>query len=444
MTENGRDGILRAVERYGAIMFVSFSVGNTGPFKDITGITTLAESLKKEFIEENTFEVSGQCYNKISYLYGANGSGKTNFLAALTKMQKMIIMSTVLGANNNKLLEVPAIKKELTSPIETYKFDIDYKIKEIYFEIQLLLEGILYSYSFTTKDGKIQTEVLTKKNKRTEILIKRTSPNYEDIVLRSGMASFKKMVSVVRDDALCLAMAGMLNNSLANMILNEIMSYRIINMASVEKAPNFDEENTNEDAIKRYLKYLKIADPTLTNLKIDLESKLDKHVLNEDDLENKELVVKNIQVSVQSWHATYKDHKQVGEIDLPFLKYESNGTIRMLRILPAIFEALDTGGVLFIDEIENGMHPNLVKLLVGLFNSNETNPYHAQLICTTHDTLLLNGVRRDQVWFTDKNMYGETQINRLSNFPNVRGNDNIGAKYLQGVFGAVPNISNFE
>ena len=169
---------------------------------------------------------------------------------------------------------------------------------------------------------------------------------------------------------------------------------------------------------------------------------MDKHVLSEDDLENKELVIKNIHVSVQSLHATYKDHKQVGEIELPFLKYESNGTIRMLRVLPAIFDALDAGSTLFIDEIENGLHPNLVKLLAGLFNSNESNPHHAQLICTTHDTLLLDGVRRDQVWFTDKNQYGETSMCRLSDYPNVRSNDNIAAKYLQGVFGAIPNTQN--
>ena len=250
------------------------------------------------------------------------------------------------------------------------------------------------------------------------------------------------MVSVVREDALCLAMAAMLNNPLASMILNEIMNYRVINMASVGNAPDFDEENTNEEAIERYLKYLKIADPTLTNLKVDLESKMDKHVLSEDDLENKELVIKNIHVSVQSLHATYKDHKQVGEIELPFLKYESNGTIRMLRVLPAIFEALDAGSTLFIDEIENGLHPNLVKLLAGLFNSDKSNPNHAQLICTTHDILLLDGVRRDQVWFTDKNQYGETSMCRLSDYPNVRSNDNIAAKYLQGVFGAIHNTQN--
>ena len=425
-------------------MFVSFSVGNTGPFKDITGITTVAENLKKEFLAENTFEVLGKNYNKISYIYGANGSGKTNFLSALTKMQRIVIMSTVLGANNNKLLEVPAIKKELASPIETFKFDVDCKGKGTSFQIQVFLDGILYSYSFTTLDGKIEYELLTKKNKRTEVLIKRTSSSYEDIELRSGMASFKKMVSVVRDDALCLAMAAMLNNPLANMILNEIMSYRVINMASVENAPDFDEENTSDEAIERYLKYLRIADPTLTDLKIDLESKMDKHILNEDDLDNKEIIIKNIQVSVQSSHATYQNHEKVDEIDLPFLKYESNGTIRMLRVLPAVFEILDSGGVLFIDEIENGLHPNLVKLLTGLFNSSKTNTRNAQLICTTHNTLLLNGVRRDQVWFTDKNEYGETKINRLSSFPNVRGNDNIGAKYLQGVFGQFQIFQNLN
>ncbi len=425
-------------------MFVSFKVGNTGPFKNVTGITTLSENTKKEFLKENTFEVSGKNYNKTSYIYGSNGSGKTNYLIALTKMQKIILMSTVLGANNNKLLEVPAIKKELSSPLETFKFDVESKEKETIFEIQVILDGILYTYSFSVLDGKIQQECLIKKNKRSEILIKRTSPKFEDIILRSEFISFKNMVSVVREDALCLAMAAMLNNDLANIILGEIMNYRVINMTAFGDAPAFDEENTDDDSIKKYLKYLKIADPTLINLKVDLKSKADKHKLFEEDFENKELIIQNIQVSITSSHATYRQHEKVGEIELPFLKYESNGTIRLLGVLPAIFEALDNGNTLFIDEIENGLHPNLVKLLVKLFNSAETNQHHAQLICTTHNTLLLNEVRRDQVWFTDKNEFGETRICRLSDYPNVRSNDNIGMKYLHGVFGSVPNLCNFE
>jgi len=425
-------------------MFVSFSVKNNGPFKEETGITTSVEAAKKEFLEENTFELAGKNYNKISYIFGANGSGKTNYFVALTKMQKTIIMSTVLGVNNNKLLEVPAIKKELSTPIETFKFDVASKSKETEFKVEIISEEILYTYSFAILDGKIQKEFLFKKNKRTEMLLKRTSPKYEDITLRSDLVSFKHTISVVREDALCLAMAAMLNNSLANKIVNEIMNFRIINMSAFGGAPVFDDENTDDETIKRYLKFLKVADPTLTNLKVDVESKADKHSISDDDFENKKFIIKNIKVSISSTHTIYDEHERSDEIELPFLKYESNGTIRLLGVLPAIFKALDTGTPLFIDEIENGLHPNLVKLIISLFISNETNPFNAQLICTTHNTLLLENVRRDQVWFTNKNEFGEATLHRLSDFPNVRNNDNIEAKYLQGVFGAVPNLQEFE
>lgn len=425
-------------------MFVSFSVKNIGPFKGETGITTLAEAVKKEFLAENTFVVAGKNYNKISYIFGANGSGKTNYFVALTKMQKTIIMSTVLGVNNNKLLEVPAIKKELSAPIETFKFDVASKNKATEFKIELVIDDILYTYSFSILEGKIQKEFLSKKNKRTEVLLKRTSPKYEDIILRSDLLGFKPTVSVVRDDALCLAMAAMLNNTLANRVINEIMNFRILNMSAFGGTPVFDDEDTDDETIKRYLKFLKIADPTLTNLKVDVESKADQHPISDDDFENKKFIIKNIKVSVSSSHAVFNERKKSDEVELPFLKYESNGTIRLLGVLPAIFKALDTGIPLFIDEIENGLHPNLVKLIIRLFNSEDTNPLNAQLICTTHNTLLLENVRRDQVWFTDKNEFGEAELHRLSEFPNVRNNENIEAKYLQGVFGAVPNLQEFE
>lgn len=425
-------------------MFVSFSVKNIGPFKQETGITTSVETAKKEYWEENTFELAGNNYNKITYIYGANGSGKTNYFVALTKLQKTVIMSTVLGVNNNKLLEVPAIKKELSAPIETFKFDDMSKSKETEFKVELVIDGILYTYSFAILDGKIQNEFLSKKNKRTEILLKRTSPKFEDILLKSDLLGFKPTISVVREDALCLAMAAMLNNTLADKIVNEIMNFRIINMSAFGGTPVFDDENTDDETIKRYLKFLKVADPTLTNLKVDVESKADQHPISDDDFENKKFIVKNIKVSVSSAHAVFHEHKRADEIELPFLKYESNGTVRLLGVLPAIFKALDTGNALFIDEIENGLHPNLVKLIIGLFNSKETNPLNSQLICTTHNTLLLENVRRDQVWFADKNEFGESKLHRLSEFPNVRNNDNIEAKYLQGVFGAVPNLQGFE
>ena len=84
----------------------------------------------------------------------------------------------------------------------------------------------------------------------------------------------------------------------------------------------------------------------------------------------------------------------------------------------------------------------IVEFIVNLFNDAETNPKNAQLICSTHNTLLLEQCRRDQVWFMDKDQYqyGKSELLRLSDFLNIRKSDNISEKYLKGVFGAIPNL----
>lgn len=421
-------------------MLESFRVSNFASFKDEVCITTLSNSSKKELIDTNTFECRGNRYNKVTYIYGANGSGKTNLLVALNRIRKTIIMSTVIGARSNKLLEVPVIRKELNTPIENFKFDTDSKSKPTLFGLDIVIDDILYSYEFEILDGKIISELLTKKNKRKEVLIKRTSPSFEDIVLRSELAKFKPNVSVVRENSLCLAMAALLNNKLANEIINEIMGIDIINMASMDGNTRFDEENTSKEFVDRYLKILKSVDPTLKNLIINLEENAEIPLDEDDEFQSKDVIVKKIRVDVSSVHDVYKKREKVSEIELPFLKYESSGTIKLFGILPSIFEALDTGGVLFIDEIENGLHPLIVEFIVNLFNDAEMNPKNAQLICSTHNTLLLEKCRRDQVWFMDKNQYGESKLLRLSDFLNIRKSDNISEKYLKGVFGAIPNL----
>ncbi len=134
---------------------------------------------------------------------------KQIYFLALNKLRKTIVMSTVIGAKSNKILEVPIIKKELNSPIENFKFDSDSKFKPTLFGIDVIIDEMLYSYEFEILDGKIISELLTKKNKRKEVLIKRTSPSFEDIILRSDLAKFKPNVNVVRENSLCLAMAAL-------------------------------------------------------------------------------------------------------------------------------------------------------------------------------------------------------------------------------------------
>jgi len=161
-----------------------------------------------------------------------------------------------------------------------------------------------------------------------------------------------------------------------------------------------------------------------------------------DDLEGRELIIKNVRVDVQSTHAVYKDNDKVDQILLPFLKYESSGTIKMLSILPLLFEALETGCPIVIDELENGLHPTIVQRILGLFMSPEMNPLNAQLICTTHSTgLAENNVRRDQVWVINKDSYGRSTMKRISDYPGTRTTDNIAEKYLRRAFGEVPRFA---
>ena len=106
---------------------------------------------------------------------------------------------------------------------------------------------------------------------------------------------------------------------------------------------------------------------------------------------------------------------------------------------------MDHGKRLVVDELDSKLHPLLIRKIITLFNSSETNPKGAQLLFTTHDTFLLGAglFRRDQVWFTQKDSFGATEAYSLAEYK-VRGNSPFEKEYLQGKFGATPIIGEME
>lgn len=120
---------------------------------------------------------------------------------------------------------------------------------------------------------------------------------------------------------------------------------------------------------------------------------------------------------------------------------ESAGTQKLLAILGPIFDSLSEGKTIFIDELDSRLHPNIVSHLIKLFNSKENNPKNAQLIFNTHNSNLLNEniFRRDQIWFCQKNRYGEASLFSLTEIK-VRKEENFEEKYLEGRYGGVPFI----
>ena len=421
-------------------MLEAFSVTNYGPFSEKVGLTTLCDTSKKEQVQYNTFEEAGTKYNYVNYIYGFNGTGKSHIFKALLSMQHILALSPIVATNNQQILESSNIDYEVSSQRDYFRFKDEYRSLPTEYEIVINLDGIRYTYSFQVLNQKIISEKLSKKYKRTEVLIDRKSSHYEDIVLRSDFKSFEPFKSTVKENVLCLSMAMFLNNSLAISIYKAITEIVVINMAGQINNQYF--EDITKDELDLYTRFIRMADSTIKKLNVSLEQEeVNKKIRISNDFESRNFVIKNLNVDIESVHDVYKDNKAIREETLPFLQFESNGTIKLFGVLPAVFKALSTGGTIFIDEIENGLHPILTKLIVELFNSTETNPLKAQLICSSHEVYLLKEkVRRDQVWFLHKNEFGESKIKRLSKFPGTRTSDDIEYKYLHGAFGEIPKL----
>jgi hypothetical protein len=123
---------------------------------------------------------------------------------------------------------------------------------------------------------------------------------------------------------------------------------------------------------------------------------------------------------------------------------ESEGTRRLIDLLPAFFElsSPDTEKVFFIDEIDRSLHTHLTRGLLESFLETRTIKSKGQLFFTTHDGMLLDQslLRRDEIWFFDKNQHGESELSALSDFKGVRNDKDIRKSYLLGRFGGVPEM----
>lgn len=132
----------------------------------------------------------------------------------------------------------------------------------------------------------------------------------------------------------------------------------------------------------------------------------------------------------------------IGGRDIPLdIDQESNGTLTYLSLVAPILHTLKTGAVLCVDELDRSLHPLIASEIIRLFGSRERNPQNAQLIFNSHDANLLGrGVlRRDQVWFTEKDSTGESHLYPLSDYK-PRRQENLESGYLQGRYGAIPFI----
>lgn len=416
-------------------MLVGFTFENFASFYNNTEFAMTVSGNDSRYKELNTFSTPHGELLKSCLMYGANGSGKTNFINALSFM-KAVVTSEL------------DVQTKIISSINYFLFNKSSKEKPIKFSISFIINDVLYDYGFSILNNKIIDEYLDKKVQRTTNVFRRSGSGFETIKLNTK--DFKNVEHVIqntREDVLFLSWANFCNNEMAMKIYKWFDDIQI-----------FDADNTNQllSVTVDYMEHNDDAKDKIIGLMQNVGINIEDFELEVTDSEFNEFLMSALKKSFkEKLKGTFKarnvdlkikqkvydeDWNDYIMSDFSF-ELESAGTRKLFEIAGPIISAINNGSVVLIDEIDARLHPALVRHLVMMFNSISQNPKNAQLICNTHDvTLLDEDIRRDQICFLEKNEYGVSDLYCLCDFTGVRKDSKILKQYLLGAYGALPNI----
>lgn len=387
-------------------MLVQFQFENFKCFKDETKLSLVA-SRQIKGNEDNLVTIGKHNLLKTAVIYGPNASGKTKLLNAFQFMRLMVERSS-----NN------AIDRSFC--IDTFRLNTESQESPSSFETVFILDQIQYRYGFELSKKKILAEWLYKKEEKEIELFYREGKDIDYDI--SELKRIKSLVEedMIREDSLLLTVLAQFNDELSQKI---VKWFHHVNVLSAAKGgiENYTLEKLSTSMKQKIVRLMKNADFSINDFV--------RHPINNNE--------------IQTLHTVYDENKMRVD-ETPFqLEDESNGTIHFLSLTAPILDTLERGKILFIDELDSGLHHDLIVALLKLFHSKETNPHNAQLIFNTQNTNLLSGdlFRKDQIYFVSKNRYGEASLFSAADFM-LKPGVNIQKKYLEGRFGAVPYLKN--
>ena len=422
-------------------MLVSFRVENFKSFKDLTEFSMEATKLKN-LRESNTFDINNISLLKSAVLYGANASGKSSLLDAMEKM-KNIIDSSI------------SIKKTKQYSAQPFLLNTQTESKESFFEIEFIIDEFIYRYGFTiATNAIISKEWLFQKKLQPKARESRLfERELQEITLGASFREGKGLDDKTREDALFLSVVAQFNGTISINIIEWFNQFNIISNIKSDEFKHYSFDKLEDKEFKdKMVTLIKSADIGI----YDIEKKkvsFDELKVKNNELEKlPEFLIKELKKNgvstIETKHMQYSQDNSFNGLKSFDLEFESDGTQKLLALSAPIIETLLKGEILVIDELDNSMHTELVNATIKLFNSKETNPINAQLIFSTHDTNLLNQelFRRDQIWFTQKDIYGVGELYSLVEYGKGKTRDDmvLEKNYLNGKFGAVPHISSLE
>lgn len=416
-------------------MLLRFSVENHLSIRERQELSFAASSLKDNsegLIACNT--VHSSAVVPVVVIYGANASGKTNFINAVSNMRGLVLWSQIEGRPGGGV------------PRHEFLLDPGYSEKPSCFEIDFLLDGIRYHYGFEATDDAFTSEWLYQiPRSHRRMLYERNGQEFSFGRWLKGQNH--TIANLTRMNSLFLSAAAQSGHELLSQIYKYFLGIAFSSRISV--GSNHASLRIERDGLDdRLIKFLKAIGTGVVGYRKKVPESESYRAFKRGLIESFEQGYGSLS---DNFKKSLVEEDRLSEFELAHLEkggknvyfgleQESAGTRRLLIILNQSFKAIDNGSPLFVDEVDVSLHTYVSEAILRLFCSPRINRSGAQIVVTTHDTNLMSSeaLRRDQLWFAEKNIEGATEIYPLTDIRTRKG-DNLELGYLQGRYGAGPS-----
>ena len=416
-------------------MLIKFEVENFRSIKDAVELSMEVYRPDPHKLE-NVADIDNKGLLKVAAVYGANASGKSNLVRAIGLLRKLVLRSQF-----NSM--------EAGMDHQPFLFDDTSKDRPTTFFIDFFQEGIRYNYVLVYDGKRVISEEMSHYPKGRAALIFSRKMTDEGQQFRFNVERSKQnMISeITAENVLYLSKAATSNLGMIQPPFNWFKNKLIILTAGTP--PRMDLiHRAIEESPKEFLSFVKMADLGIGDFEIEEKSMENRIPKEFESLWNQisELAEKRINtdrtISINAVHEI--GDEVLGKYSLN-INNESEGSRRLMSLIPRWIRLLKEGCVLFLDEMECQLHPLLVDSLISTLQNPDVNRKNAQLIFTSHDNQIIerNGFRRDQVWIAQRDPHeGVTTYDSLIDYKmqRVRNDEKMGKRYLEGRYGGVPMI----
>jgi AAA15 family ATPase/GTPase len=375
---------------------------------------------------------------KTAAIYGPNAGGKSNFIEAITLFRTLVLSSSKDSQQGEPL------------PLTPFRLHAETEKAPTFFEAVFLKDQTRYRYGFeATKDEVVSEWLFRQKDSIRETCLFTRERN--EIQPKDGFREGKGIEQRTRSNALFLSVVAQFNGEISGEVVQHIANCRVISGLEDAGYMSFTagllDDKTYGELIRQLVRNADFGIENVIRQDMDREKYL-ASIPKGLPQPIRDLLAHDSSgaTTILAVHRRFNaGGKPTGTVEFDLAAEESDGTRQFLALAGPFLHTLREGAVLVVDELDARLHPNLTKRLVALFNSS-ANRKNAQLIFATHDQGLLNQrrIRRDQIWFIEKNFMGASELFSLSQIPGVRKDANFEKEYLLGQFGGVPDVGEFQ